>query len=296
MTTGGYRLVLSAPKEAQPRGFVYPTDAGRYSTPLVWFDALPYQRIPRAEPGAEVAAIGVVEPGGSAHFVASDGTVVRPAGRLHQSEEAPLFAERYSGAVHPAYASAQAHWQRPVFPATLDAWDASIRDLHRRSRRWVVAGAVLLAIAIVLVLFAAARSDGFYFRFSYFGGGSSGVGALASYRHARRSRRVADEARRRRSAEATEMYLRLWWSVGDGWGSVPVASLSETPSGPIAAQVPLAAVPSGYDPPDDHPVSVHGNAIAGDAVVIRDGEAELWPADAAAAILGSRRSLLQRWF
>jgi hypothetical protein len=287
------RLLFWADHQETPKAFVYAADANAYSAPVAWFEPEPYQVIPRVEPGVLVRAEGRLATGERPTFVFPDGTMVLPPEKLRPGGDAPLFAERWSGCVHPHYESRQANWQRaPSVPATVSEWDQRVRHLYRRSVWWIVSACVFVALLVTIAVLSLVLGDGILRLHIgyYYGGGASGIGAVASLRKARAERRAAERASILRSRPSTPMYLRLWWSLGDGWGRVPVASLSLDASGSRAVHVPLSVVPRGYDPFGAVPVQVHGSIDERDPVVIRDGDVELWPAgDASAALRGHRR-------
>jgi hypothetical protein len=286
------RLLFWANHKETPKAFVYAADANAYAAPVAWFEPEPYQAIPRVEPGVLVRAEGRVATGERPTFVFPDGTVVRPPEKLRAGGDAPLFAERYSGCVHPDFESRQAAWQRsPSVPTTVAEWDQRVRLLHRRSVWWIASACVFAVLLGTIVVLSLIHGDGVGVRFGfYYTGGASGIGAVASLRRARAERRAAERASILRSRPSTPMYLRLWWSLGDGWGRVPVASLSRDASGSRAVHVPLSVVPRGYEPVGAVPVQVHGSIDERDPVVITDGEVELWPAgEASAALRGHRR-------
>ncbi|MEA2494897.1 MAG: hypothetical protein QOJ29_2808 [Thermoleophilaceae bacterium] len=292
---GTHRLVLVTPVEVVPRGYLYPLEVSQYSTPIVWFEVLAYQEIPRCEPGAIVEVSGEVLPGREVTVTAGDGLTIHPRGKLHRGEGSPLFAERYSGAVHPAFAERQAGWQRsPRLPTTIAEWDSHLQKQESRSRRALIAMAVFIAVALLLLVATVVWGHGGVgVRGGYYGGGGSGVGALASYRRARRSRRVVENARRARTEEAVDMTMRLWWSVGDGWGVVPVASLRDATDMSTVVHLPLATVPERFDPPEWVPVLVRGLRTTGTPVIEMD-ELELWPAESAMQILHGHRRRADR--
>jgi hypothetical protein len=180
-------------------------------------------------------------------------------------------------------------------PATVAEWDRRLAKEERKHGLEIVTlGAIVLGLScyVAWALITGHATPGFRV---YWYGGPGTVGAWASYRRARRSRRALDAAARARAAEPAPMTMRLWWSVGDGWGPVPVASLRPSGQQEEIVNVPIGNVPATYEPEPWRPVTVYGCRGDGSTPVIVDGDVELWPAELAERVLQGHRRSRERW-
>lgn len=113
-------------------------------------------------------------------------------------------------------------------------------------------------------------------RGGYFGGDFETISLVVWLLLALRARHVLREARALRNAPAADMWMRLWWSVGEGEGPIAVASLSNARDGEEIARVPVVGVTPETPTESVVPVRVHGLA-SGSPMIEVDGRA-LWPA------------------
>lgn len=267
------RLVLYR-NESGAQGALYPTDATKFSSPLVTFPLAPEQRLPRVGHGAIVTVEGEVRRGSEGIVRADDGVVIVPAKPFRAGDTAGrMFAERGDLIGDPRVIGWDDSWET-IRSASLDdveTWEVRLR----RARRAGVAGLVLVLVVIAFVVLGSL--DGRPPSLVLYWGGVGGFGsAITGWRHARKAQRTLDGARTNDHGGPTRsMAMTLWWAAGSWVGPQAVATLTDS-DGTEVAQVPVVNVPARYDPPPGHGVEVVGDPET--APVIRDGAIVLWPA------------------
>jgi hypothetical protein len=289
-----YRLVLVA-QEGVAMALVYPVNASPYSGPLGSFEVVPYQQLPRCQPGDRFTFERPLAGGEGVVARSPDGIVVRSSrpASVQEGLTFPLFAERtVSGMVHPDVAPRTtrqlAGGQGPLF---VEDWEVHLNRERRGARRVLIGSVAAVAGCVALLLAAAVGSFGDRGTGAVVNLGSRGMAyglifafiSAATIRRAHRSLGAVEEARRQRAAPAVPMYLKLWWSVGDGHMPAPVAvaALAKRPDpglGEVIGFQPVVNLRASVAIDDWAPVDVIGELRDGGSVIVRCNGLELWPA------------------
>lgn len=293
-----YRLVFVGAEGYGPRAFVYPADANAYTTPLGYFDLVPFQELPRCESGSlfEFASSFVNDSRVSA--TGPDGTVVRSSGqsKLTNDDIGRIYAERDSSVlVHPSVTGATPSWRHASSssPLTVQERERHVEHERRQATKWIALAAVVLVVSIVLIVVLIVTDMAAISRVPARQGLLAGLalaGGIAALRRARRALRVLAEARQAYGGPLSSSFARVWWSVGNGWGPVAMVTLARTPDpspDAIIGHQPVVNVRLDTSVPDWSPAQVSGEIVDRQSVVVRCGDLELWPADSLMTTLPS---------
>src|SRR5690242_19391775 len=201
---------------------------------------------------------------------------IRPRKTLRESRSDRMLIARGDVVADPRVVGPKPSW-RYVGSHSVDTVEQWQRYVDRRAKtaiREVVLYAAFALVYLGATLYAILADRPI--RGPILFGDAGAIGLIAWLLLALRARHVLREARALRKTPAADMWMRLWWSVGEGEGPIAVASLANVRGGEEVARVPVIGVTA--DMPTDTPVPalIHGLA-SGSPMIEIDGRA-LWPA------------------